>query len=103
LGGVVEGLTGDGLVLHLQAGAINEDKAIAANVGLPRLYSFAASLPAGIGYLVSFTSQPGGQSCTLSNASGIVGGMPVDDINVNCTTVPGLIWDQGNWDAANWQ
>lgn len=103
LGGEVTGLSGDGMILHLQAAGIEEELAVDANAGLPRLYTFAASAPGGTAYLVSFTRQPDGQSCTLSNASGAVNATPIEDIDVSCTTVPGLIWDQGQWDAAHWQ
>lgn len=103
LGGEVAGLSGGGLILHLQTDSVAEDLPIAAHAGLPRLYIFAASLPGGTGYIVSISSQPGGQSCTLSNASGTVEDADIDDIDVNCVATPGLIWDQGNWDAADWQ
>jgi len=103
LGGVVSGLAGDGLILNLQGGGIDEDLPIAASAGSPRLYTFAASLSAGTAYQASIASQPTGQVCTLGNASGVIGNAPVANIDVACSAMPGLIWDQGSWDAADWQ
>lgn len=54
--------------------------------------------------MVTISAQPGGQACTLSNASGSMGSTPVDNINVICVAgPPGLIWDDGSWDDADWQ
>jgi hypothetical protein len=103
LGGEVTGLAGDGLVLHLQAEGTAENLPIAANAGLPRLYTFAASVAGGTAYVVSIASQPEGQTCSLGNASGTVEDAAIDDIDAACVARPGLIWDQGAWDAAEWQ
>ncbi len=104
LGGEVSGLTANGLVLHLAAGAISEDKPVSANGGGLRLYTFANTAPPGAAYMVSITLQPASQTCTLSNASGTMATAPVTNINANCIAgPPGLIWDSGNWDDADWQ
>ena len=104
LGGEVSGLTGNGLVLHLDAGAISEDKPVPANGGGPRLYTFFNSAPAGTAYTVTITTQPSSQTCTLSNASGSMASTPVININATCVAEPlDLNWDDGNWDDANWQ
>ena len=102
LGGTISGLIGDSLVLHLSAGPIEEDRAISASNGAPRPYDFAASVSGGP-FSVSILSQPVGQTCSLVNASGTVGSTAIDDIDASCVNTPGLIWDQGNWDAADWQ
>ena len=104
LGGTVTGLTGTGLVLHLAAGAINEDKPVSAQDGTPRLYTFSHSVPQGTGYTVTITTHPTGQSCTLINATGTMGTMRVENIDATCVAGPaGLNWDDGAWDDANWQ
>ena len=104
LGGEVSGLTGNGLVLHLAAGAISEDKPVSANGGGLRLYTFAHTAPAGTAYTVTITTQPTGQICTLSNASGSMPSTPVTNINATCVAGPaGLDWDDGAWDDADWQ
>lgn len=104
LGGEVTGLSGSGLVLHLAAGVVSESKPISANGGQPVLYTFAHIVPTGTNYAVNITTQPAGQTCTLTNASGSVGGSHVFDINVSCRVdLVDLIWDQGSWDNADWQ
>ena len=101
LGGEVTSLTGSGLVLHLVAGVVNESKPVTANGGALRLYTFSHTVPTGTSYAVTIATQPSGQTCTLANGSGTMGSTSVYDINVNCGG--GLIWDEGQWDDANWQ
>ena len=104
LGGEVSGLTGSGLVLHLAAGVVSEDKPVVASGGQLRLYTFVKNAPTGTAYTVTITTQPSGQICTLSNASGTVGSAAVEDINAACVAgPPDLIWDDRSWDDANWQ
>ena len=104
LGGEVSSLTGTGLVVRLAAGAISEDKSIAANGGELRLYTFTHTAPPGIAYAVTITTQPSGQICTLTNASGTMTSTPMDNINATCVTGPAsLNWAGGNWNDANWQ
>ncbi len=104
LGGEVSGLTGNGLVLHLAAVAISEDKLVSANDGGLRLYTFADTAPPGTAYTVTITTQPTGQTCTLTNASGTMASSPVTNINAACVAGPeDLIWDDGAWDDADWQ
>ena len=104
LGGEVSGLAGNGLVLHLAAGAISEDKLVPANGGGLRLYTFAKTAAPGTAYTVSIRTQPTGQTCTLSNASGTIPSTPVTNINATCVAGPaGLNWDDGAWDDADWQ
>ncbi|TAH42697.1 MAG: hypothetical protein E6Q43_07125 [Dokdonella sp.] len=93
IGGAVAGTTGSGLVLHLAAGSISEDRSISHD----GLYRFAASVPNGTAYTVSIDSQPNGQSCGLANASGSMGNSDIDNVDVSCAATPALIWDQGNW------
>lgn len=104
LGGEVSGLTGSGLVLHLDAGSISENKLVAADGGGLRLYTFAHTAPPTTAYAVTVMTQPSGQTCTLNNASGTMGSTPVDNINATCVDGPAsLVWDDGKWDDANWQ
>lgn len=98
IGGTVSALSGSGLVLHLDAGSVAEDLPIAAN----GLYDFVASVPTGIGWAVSVASQPSGQTCTIANASGTMGSIDIDNVDVSCGEIPELIWDQGNW-GQDWQ
>ncbi len=104
LGGEVSGLSGNGLVLHLAAGAISEDKPVAANGGGLRLYTFAKTASPGTAYVVTVTTQPTGQTCSLSNASGTMPSTAVTNINAICVAGPArLNWNDGAWDDANWQ
>ena len=104
LGGEVTGLTASGLVLHLAAGVVSENMTLVANDGSLQLYTFTSTATAGGPYAVTVTAQPGGLICTLSNASGIVVSPSIENINADCVAgPPGLIWDGGAWDDANWQ
>lgn len=104
LGGEVSGLTGNGLVLHLAAGAISEDKPVPANGGSVRLYTFTRTAPPGTAYTVTIITQPASQTCTLSNANGTMAGTRVDNINATCVAGPAnLVWNDGNWDDGKWQ
>lgn len=104
LGGEVSGLTGNGLVLHLAAGAISDDKSVSVNGGGLRLYTFAKSAPPGTAFVVTIAAQPSVQTCTLSNASGTMASAPIDNINVSCVAGSGgMNWDDDAWDDANWQ
>lgn len=96
IGGTVSGLSGSGLVLHLAAGTVAEGKPIGDNGP----YQFAASIPAGTVYAVSIDTQPGAQTCIVTNASGTAGSVDIDNVNVSCGE--GLEWDSGNW-GEPWQ
>lgn len=104
LGGEVSGLAGSGLVLHLAAGAISEDKPVPANGGGVRLYTFTRTAPPGTAYTVTIAMHPASQTCTLGNASGTMASTPVENINATCVAGPAnLVWDENAWDDANWQ
>ena len=95
----MSGLIGTGLFAHLAAGSISKDQSILANGGALR-----RTAPAGMAYSETITTQPSGQICTLTNASGTMTSTPMDNINATCVTGPAsLNWDGGNWNDANWQ
>lgn len=95
--GNVVGLSGSGLILRLSAGGDTEDLAVGTN----GRYAFQSVLDAGTGYDVSVHAQPsGGPDCLVSNASGVMPGVPVTDIDVDC--VGSLQWDSGDW-GDDWQ
>ena len=104
LGGEVSGLSANGLVLHLDAGAISEDKVVLANDGGVRLYRFSNTAPPGTAYTVTIATQPNSQTCSLSNASGSMPSAPVENIDVTCAAgSTNLDWDDGAWDDLDWQ
>ena len=98
IGGTVSGLSGSGLVLHLIAGAVAENRAIHQD----GLYNFVASVPPNTAWTVTIKTHPGGQICQLANASGTMGSSNVDNVNVTCGR-NALIWDEGHWDDGEWQ
>lgn len=98
IGGTLSGLTGSGLVLHLDVGAVNENLPISGN----GLYQFAASVLTSTTYTVSVDTQPNGQTCTVANASGTMSSVNIYNVNVSCGVTPSLLWDQGNW-GDKWQ
>ncbi|MGB8636453.1 MAG: hypothetical protein WCD66_05540 [Rhodanobacteraceae bacterium] len=91
IGGTVSGLSGSGLVLHLHAGSIDEDKPIAAN----GLYRFAASVPTGTTYSLTVGTQPAGQTCSFTISGGNMGTSNIDNADLTCSG--NLQWDSGTW------
>ena len=81
IGGTVTGLAGTGLVLVNNGG---DPLAISTNGA----FTFPASVTSGQGYNVTVQAQPGSpwQTCTLTGASGGVGGANITNIAVTCST-----------------
>ncbi len=81
VGGVVSGLKGAGLVLQNNAG---DDLSVDASGA----FVFATKLDSGAAYSVSVKNQPANpsQTCTVSSATGSVGGADVSSIQVACVT-----------------
>jgi hypothetical protein len=65
VGGYVAGLTADGLMLTNNG---VDPLAIESNGA----FTFAQTLPPGFGYTVTVTTHPTGQTCTVSNGSGVL-------------------------------
>ncbi|MGA9572623.1 MAG: hypothetical protein WBS20_01615, partial [Lysobacterales bacterium] len=80
VGGSVSGLTGTGLALQ-NNGA--DTLAVAANGA----FTFATELTQGSAYAVTVSTQPTGQTCTVSNGSGTIGTADVSDVAVSCVDV----------------
>lgn len=76
VGGSVTGLDGT-VMLRLNGGS-------ALPVSSTGGYAFPQRLADGASYVVSISQQPAQQLCTLDNASGVVAGADVDDVNVHC-------------------
>jgi hypothetical protein len=81
LGGSISGLAGTGLQLS-SAGLTTQSPAAGATS-----YSFG-SVPSGTAYAISASAQPTGpsQTCSVTNASGTIGGTDVVNANVTCAT-----------------
>src|SRR5215469_7661385 len=77
IGGTVTGLSASGLMLTDSGGA-----ALAVASGATT-FTFAAALAAGAQYDVAISSQPTGQSCSVSSAAGTVSGN-VTTVSVAC-------------------
>lgn len=78
ISGTVTGLAGDGLVLQINGA---DDLAIDAD----GVYSFTTLLIDGDSYAVTIFTQPGEQTCNLTNGSGTVTG-DVTDIRISCSS-----------------
>ena len=79
LGGTINGLTTDGLVLvnGTTGGTILVTKgATSFTFGLPVKY--------GVSYGATILTQPTGQTCTLQNGTGVMGDANVSNLVVNC-------------------
>ncbi|MEW8286781.1 MAG: hypothetical protein AB2697_12390, partial [Candidatus Thiodiazotropha endolucinida] len=79
ISGTVKGLTGSGLVLH-NNGAY--DLVIDADGG----FSFETPVNQGDHYAVTIAAQPGDQTCSVINGSGVVTG-DVTDIRISCSSL----------------
>ena len=76
--GTVTGLTGSGLVLRNNGG---DDLAIAPT---DRDFIFPTSIATGSPYSVTIATQPAGQTCSIANGSGAMGGADVTNVSVTC-------------------
>jgi PKD repeat protein len=81
IGGATTGLLGAGLVLRLNGAT---DVAAGSNGS----FSFGTAIASGATYAVTVLTQPTApsQTCTVSNASGTVGGTGISNIAVSCVT-----------------
>lgn len=83
LGGAVVGLAGQGLTLSANGGsalAINQNGS----------YQFDVALKDKSSYTISVAQQPTNpkQTCTLSNAGGVVSSDAINNVDVNCVSAP---------------
>jgi hypothetical protein len=87
IGGTVSGLTGTGLVIQNNG---MDDLPIASSGP----FMFPTLLPTGTTYNITTKSPPSGQTVTLFNSQGTVGGGPVANIAVLCNAIgsdPGIL------------
>jgi len=80
IGGTVSGLGSGSLVLQ-DNGADN------VNVSANGNFTFATAILPGGAYAVTILTQPAGQTCTVSNASGIVSAANITNVSVSCGNV----------------
>jgi 6-phosphogluconolactonase (cycloisomerase 2 family) len=82
IGGIITGLTGDGLVLHDNRGNFLPVAAGATS------FTFTPPLQSGAEYSIGFFSQPSNptQTCAVANGSGIVASANITSVQVTCTT-----------------
>ena len=101
VGGVVTGLTSTGLVLHLNTGSNNENLSMDTN----GTFLFNQNVSVGANWTVSIQTQPNNptpQTCTLTNATGVMTASGVDNVGVSCSATPNN-WDVMKWDEGTWQ
>jgi len=79
LGGTINHLTTDGLVIVNGANG-----SLTVSKGSPT-FTMPGSLPVGTAYGLTVYTQPTGQTCTISNASGVMGDANVTSPIVDCT------------------
>jgi urocanate hydratase len=77
IGGTISGLTANGLALTNNGG-----NTLSVNSGSTS-FTFSTQLAAGTPYAVAVSTQPTGQSCSVSNGSGTVSGT-VTSVSVSC-------------------
>lgn len=76
VGGTVYGLTGSGLMLS------NGSDSVAVSASGP--FMFPMQIPSGAPYSVAIASQPSGQTCTVSGATGTIGAGNISTVVINC-------------------
>src|SRR5258708_6668088 len=95
--GTVSGMFGAGLVLRNNGG---DDLSISANGN----FTFQTKVHSGSAYQVTIQAQPSGpvQTCSVTNASGTVGGAPVTNVDVTCgpiALIAGALGGPGSLDG----
>jgi len=89
IGGTIEGLTADGLKL---TNGSNPNIVVAAKDtttgAYPTIFLFPDPVVYNQSYGVTVLEQPTGQTCTVSNGSGIMGDDPIGTIAVKCVAKP---------------
>jgi N-acetylneuraminic acid mutarotase len=79
ISGSISGLTQSGLSLTVASGNVATVAAGAMSFTLPK------TVASGTSYIVSVKSQPTGQTCKVSNASGTIASAAVTNVQVSCT------------------
>ena len=79
IGGTVVGLSGAGLVLQDNGG---DSLPVAASGP----FIFATTLTSGKTYAVTVLTQPSGQTCTVTNGTGVTGSSNVTNVAVSCSS-----------------
>jgi N-acetylneuraminic acid mutarotase len=90
IGGTIAGL-GSALSVTLQNNGA-DDLTRSANGD----FTFATTLSSGAAYAVTVQTQPTGQTCTVTNGSGVVGVANVTDVAVDCAGPPAWAWRGGS-------
>ncbi len=80
ISGTISGLTGNGLVLTNSATGENLGPIASGSVA----FNFANNVAYGTGYNVSVTTQPSGQTCTVSSGSGTMPPNNVTNVAISC-------------------
>jgi ribosomal protein S11 len=79
ISGTVSGLlSGRSVVLEDNGGN-------ATTLGANGAFTFTTPVASGSNYAVTVATQPGGQTCAITNGSGTVGDSNVDDVSVDCS------------------
>ena len=81
VGGTISGLTASGLVLQDNAG---DNLTVAANA---TTFTFATPVQTGAPYAVTVSTQPTGETCTVTGGSGTAGTTAVTTVSIVCSSV----------------
>jgi hypothetical protein len=89
IGGTVSGLTGSGLVLQdsFTNTTLNYSGLDSDSVTGNGSFTFPTALATGSSYNVTVTTQPAGQTCSVTNGSGNVGTSNITSVVVTCSAV----------------
>jgi 6-phosphogluconolactonase (cycloisomerase 2 family) len=81
VGGTISGLTASGLMLQDNGG---DTLTVAANA---TTFTFATPVKTGAAYAVTVSTQPTGETCTVSGGSGTAGATAVTTVSIVCSSV----------------
>ena len=81
ISGNVSSLTGSGLVLQNNLG---NNRTISANGA----FTFSAAIASGSNYSVTVSTQPSGQTCSVTNGAGTAASAPITNVLVSCANNP---------------
>lgn len=84
IGGSVTGLTGTGLVLQ-------DNGADSLPISQNGAFTFVTSLATGTNYTVTVSTQPSGQTCTVTNGTGTTASANVTNVGVGCSAVAATV------------
>ena len=84
VGGTISGLTGSGLTITNGTGTSSPSSGATT-------FTLSGSQSSGSTYQVLISQQPTNQTCKVTNGSGTITNIPVNNVSISCTTNPNVV------------